>query len=131
MYRKIHLTVDRSSLRGRKHSYNQAKAALADGFNLAIFPEGGMYSQDAPQMVAFKEGAFSLAIENQMPILPVTFLSNFHLLPDDDSLLIKWGKCKIIVHQPVFPTGNDKHSLQALKAEVYGIIQNELDKADN
>jgi len=130
MYRKIHITVNRSSLKSIRYSFNLARQALERGFNLAIFPEGGIVSKSPPTMNAFKDGAFQLAAQKQVPILPVTFINNFRILPDDDQYMFHRNLCKIVVHRPVFPRGNTDESVEQLKYQVYTILQNELDQVN-
>ncbi|XOV93057.1 MAG: lysophospholipid acyltransferase family protein [Bacteroidota bacterium] len=130
MYRKIHITVNRSSLTSKKKSFEKARKALDLGFNLAIFPEGGIFSKNQPEMVSFKEGAFMLAAQKNIPILPVTFLNNYKLLPDNDQFIINRSRCEIVVHGPVIANGNTDTSIAELKTTVFEIIQNQLHVAN-
>lgn len=129
MYRKIHIPVNRSSLKSIKYSFGVAKQAL-DHYNLAIFPEGGIVSENPPMMRSFKDGAFQLAVQKQIPILPVSFINNHQILPDNNKHLFKRMVCKIVVHKPVIPTGSSDESVDVLKHKIYEVIQNELNKAN-
>lgn len=130
MYRKIHIPVNRSSLKSIRYSFAVAKEAI-DHFNLAIFPEGGIVSENPPKMNPLKDGAFQLAVQKQVPILPVSFVNNFQILPDDNRYLFKRMKCKIVVHEPVIPTNSSGDHEEELKQRVCEVLQNELDKANN
>lgn len=130
MYRKIHITVNRSSLVSRRQSFEQANEALDHGHNLAIFPEGGIFSQKPPKMINFKDGAFLLATQKNIPILPVTFINNYQILPDDNQFLINRSCCYITVHPPVLADGKTDQSIRELKKAVFEIIQNELNKVN-
>ncbi|MEM9338838.1 MAG: lysophospholipid acyltransferase family protein [Bacteroidota bacterium] len=127
MYRKIHITVNRSSYRSRAKSLEKAREAVAQGHNLGIFPEGGIRFSTFPKMTKFHDGAFRLATECNVPIIPVTFLDNHYILPDDDRLLFKRKKCRIIFHEPIKGTGAEEKDIRQLKEKVYRVIQDELD----
>ena len=126
MYKKLHITVDRSKLRSRVNSMLQAMQAIDDGKSLIIFPEGGVYTKQPPQMVGFKDGAFRIAIEKQIPIVPVTIPYNWIILPDRSPLRIHAGKVNVIFHEPVSPKGYTLDTIEEYKKEVYQIIDNEL-----
>ncbi len=64
--------VDRSSPTSRKRVYERAKKRLKDGVSIGIFPEGLVPTEDVV-LAPFKNGAFSLAIEHQIPIVPQTY----------------------------------------------------------
>uniref|UniRef100_A0A7S1XL16 Phospholipid/glycerol acyltransferase domain-containing protein n=1 Tax=Phaeomonas parva TaxID=124430 RepID=A0A7S1XL16_9STRA len=84
--------------RGKKSSAMQmlegCRKALDDGWSVLIYPQG---TRDRLSWRPWKYGAFKLAIEKQVPIVPVSII-----LPDDT-----WtsGSCKLIIkaHPPVAP----------------------------
>ena len=128
MYRKLHLTVDRSSLRSRGNTLLASMNAIDEGKSLVIFPEGGMITQHAPQMVPFKDGAFRAAIEKQIAIVPVTIPFNHKMLPDQSPIRLRWGEVKIIFHVPIETSGMTLADTEKLKQEVYSVIDMELKK---
>ncbi len=103
MFRKLHITVDRGSARSRAQSLHDSRQALKDGFSLTFFPEGGIVSTDPPNMVGFKDGAFRLAVEENIPIVSVSLMDNYRILPDDGRFLLRPHKCRIYVHKPILP----------------------------
>ncbi len=117
--------VDRDSLKSRADSIVRCREALKDGFNLVIFPEGGILTRELPQMVRFKDGAFRLAVEERVPLVPVTMPNNFLILPDDGSLLFKIRPCRMVVHEPLYPEKYD-YDPEKLKKEVFRVISDEL-----
>ena len=131
MYRALHITVNRSSYRSRAQSLVKAREAIADGFNLGFFPEGGICLEHYPNMVDFKDGAFKLAVENNLPIIPVTLPDNYRILPDDDLFNIRRKQCRIIYHEPIWPKGDTVEDAKQLKEEVFRVIQTELIKYKN
>lgn len=130
MYTRIHVTVNRQSVRSRGQTLAQARAELERGFNLAFFPEGGILLSQYPQMVPFKDGAFRLAAEKNLPIVPVSLPTNYQILADDDFMNIKRTKCAIIYHPPVYPKGSTEADIKQLKKDVFDVLQNHLNTYD-
>lgn len=130
MYRKLHITVDRSKLTSKYGSYTRSLEALDEGKSLVIFPEGGIVSTEPPKMSRFKDGAFRLAIEKQIPIVPVTLPDNWIILPDN-SMVLRPRPIRLIFHEPVDPTGCTVKDIDTLKMKVFGIIEQELKKLNH
>jgi len=128
MYRKLHIIVDRGSLRSRYETILKARQAIEDGCSLIMFPEGGMVSKKPPQMGRFKDGAFRVAIEKQIPVIPVTIPYNWILLPDKKIPLMHRGKSRVIYHEPIETAGMSIDDLPALKNRTYSVIDTELKK---
>lgn len=101
---------------------------MKNGFNIGFFPEGGIRLQEYPIMTDFKDGAFRLAAETNTPIVPITFPDNYHVLPDDELLNMKWHPCRIIYHKPVYSNGSSEDDIQQLKQDVFRVIQSSLDR---
>ena len=127
MYRKLHITVNRASLKSRLNSLKLSLEAIDEGKSLVIFPEGGIVTEKDPVMGRFKDGAFRVAIQKQIPIVPVTIPYNWIILPPDQFLL-KWHRIKVIFHEPVTTTGLTLDDLDQLKKTVFQIIDQELRK---
>jgi 1-acyl-sn-glycerol-3-phosphate acyltransferase len=129
MYRKLHITVDRSKLSSKYGSFTSSLKALDDGKSLVIFPEGGIVSIHPPHMSRFKDGAFRLAIEKQIPIVPVTLPHNWIILPDEMPMLLHWKPLTMIFHDPIDPSAFTTKDIDALKTKVYGTIDEALKKS--
>lgn len=127
MYRKLHITVDRAKLKSRYLTLIRSRQAIEEGKSLTIFPEGGIVTKEPPKPAPFKDGAFRLAIEKQIPIVPVTIPFNWIILPDKEFLL-HWDRVAVIFHEPVSTTGLQPEDLGELKARVYETIRTELSK---
>ncbi len=127
MYRKLHITVDRSSLRSRVNTIKRSLQAIEEGKSLVIFPEGGIMTDNEPVMGRFKDGAFRVAIEKQIPLVPVTIPYNWIILPPNEFLL-RWHRLEIIFHEPVSTSGLTLKDLDTLKQQVFGTIEKELNK---
>ena len=68
-YKKVVIMVDRSDPESRRKVYHMAKERLKNGTSIAIFPEG-LVPEEEVVLAPFKNGAFSLAIQHQIPIVP-------------------------------------------------------------
>ncbi|MFA0960805.1 lysophospholipid acyltransferase family protein [Roseivirga sp. BDSF3-8] len=126
MFRKLHITVDRGSIKGRYETFRRSKEALDKGYNLCIFPEGGILTKTPPRMTRFKDGAFRLAIEKQIPIIPVTIPHNWIILPDKSPLRLRHHKAHVVFHAPLSTEGLTLEDADELKQKVFGIIDEEL-----
>lgn len=125
MYSKLHITVDRSKLKSRYASLEKSFQAIEEGKSLVIFPEGGIITEKDPVLSKFKDGPFRVAIEKQIPIVPVTIPYNWIILPPDEFLL-RWHPLKVIFHEPIETIGLTLKDLDTLKENVYQIIDTEL-----
>jgi len=125
MFGKLHITVDRKKLKSRYTSVKRSMEAIDEGKNLIIFPEGGIVTEKGPVMGPFKDGAFRIAVEKQIPIVPVTIPYNWIILPPDEFLL-RWHPLKVIFHQPVETAGLTAKDIDTLKQQVFTIIEQEL-----
>jgi len=70
-YKRTCILVDRNSPKSRQEVFRRAQEKLNMGLSVCIFPEGGVPDRSV-FLDQFKDGAFRLAIEHQIPILPVT-----------------------------------------------------------
>jgi 1-acyl-sn-glycerol-3-phosphate acyltransferase len=129
MYRKLHITVNRASLKSRVNTILASMKAIDEGKSLVIYPEGGMITKNPPTMVAFKDGAFRAAIEKQIPIVPVTIPNNWLILPDETQLRLRGGNVRVVFHHPIETKGMTLDHIEVLKKNVYSIIDEELKKS--
>ena len=127
MYKRLHITVDRSRLASKYSTYVRSIEAIEQGKSLIIFPEGGIVSKNFPEMAPFKAGPFRLAVEKQVPIVPVTLPYNW-LLVEENPLRMTWRPIELIFHEPVFPQGNSPEAVQIMQRQVFDIINTELQR---
>lgn len=95
-----HVFVDDSSITGIKDTIDHAKTALQGNMSLVIFPEG--HRTFDGKMVPFKRGAFMLAGEFGLPVVPVTIDGAFDVLPRT-SYNITPGRITLKIHKPIYP----------------------------
>lgn len=127
VYRKVHITVNRESLKSKYNTMVSAMEAVDMGKSVFLFPEGGIRSDDPPRMTPFKDGAFRVAIEKQIPVVPVTIPYNWIILPESEQLF-RWKKGRLIIHEPIPTEGLTLKDVDDLKDKVFTIIDQELKK---
>ncbi|MCQ0112361.1 lysophospholipid acyltransferase family protein [Zhouia amylolytica] len=81
-YKRVCIMVDRNSAGSRTAVYKRAQKRLHQGLSVCIFPEGGVPDEDI-LLDKFKDGAFRLAIQHQIPIVPMVFYDNKRRFPYD------------------------------------------------
>lgn len=74
-YKRTCILVDRGSSKSRFEVFDRAQKRINQGMSICIFPEGGVPAENIV-LDEFKDGAFRLAIEHQIPIVPMTFADN-------------------------------------------------------
>jgi 1-acyl-sn-glycerol-3-phosphate acyltransferase len=126
-FKGMNVLVDRKNKVDAHRAFLKMGAAIDDGVSVAIFPEGTI-SKDAPRLKPFKNGLFKLAIDKQVPILPVTFLDNFRLMEDRPFLqsIFRPGIARVIIHEPVLVSGLSDNDLLSLREQVRVIIEKPL-----
>ncbi|WP_264531770.1 lysophospholipid acyltransferase family protein [Flavobacterium sp. N502540] len=75
-YKRTCILVDRSSSKSKNEVFKRAQKRLNQGLSICIFPEGGVPDDESILLDEFKDGAFRLAIEHQIPIVPIVFADN-------------------------------------------------------
>ena len=123
-YKKTVIMVDRSSEKSRKRVYEMAKKRLKNGTSIGIFPEG-MVPTENIVLGDFKNGAFSLAIEHQIPVVPQSYYDCKRLLSWD---FFKGGPGTFRIKQSNFieTKGLVSDGIPKLKQQTFDIIYNEL-----
>lgn len=92
--------VDRSNREAAIESIHRAGEVMRQGTNMMVFPEGTR-SLDG-RLLPFKKGPFHLALETGFPIVPVTVLGTFEMMPKG-KFASKGGAATIVFHSPVDP----------------------------
>ena len=75
-YKRTCILVDRTSSKSRMEVFERAQHKINQGYSICIFPEGGVPADESIVLDDFKDGAFRLAINHQLPIVPITFADN-------------------------------------------------------
>ncbi|WP_286742982.1 lysophospholipid acyltransferase family protein [Roseivirga sp. UBA1976] len=131
MYSRLHILVDRASLKSRHKSWLKAQEEIRRGFSVVFFPEGGILTKNPPHTVTFKEGSFRIAVNEQIPIVPVSIPYNHLLLPDKSPLTMHPGRIEMVVHEPIWPEGTGDEAVEKLKKEVRKVIEDTLNSYES
>lgn len=92
--------VDRSNREAAIESVRDGVAVLAEGLNMAVYPEGTR-SPDG-RLQAFKKGPFHLAMESGVPVLPMTIVGTYEAWPKH-RFALKAGTVTVIYHPAIDP----------------------------
>jgi 1-acyl-sn-glycerol-3-phosphate acyltransferase len=127
-FKEMNILVDRKSNVGSHRAFVRAGEELDKGNSVFLYPEGTISSSGA--LRGFKNGAFRLAIEKQVPIIPVIYLNNWRLLQNGGFFKAagRPGISRIIIGEPVSTAGLSENDLLPLKDRVRAVIMEELNK---
>lgn len=117
-----HVFVDSNSLQSIRQTIDYARHQLKDGMSLVIFPEGTRTKTG--ELGDFKRGAFLLAAEFNMPVVPLSIKGAYEIMPKD-SYFPNSGKITLTIHEPIFP-GEKGFNTKNLLAQCHDTISNDL-----
>lgn len=126
-YKRTCILVDRGNPRSRKAVFDEAQRRLGQGMGICIFPEGGVPEDINIVLDTFKDGAFRLAIDHQIPIAPVTFYDTKKRFP---YLFFKGGpgKMRAKVHSFIPTKGMSQDHKRELREQTRQVILQELER---
>ena len=116
--------VDNSSASATRRTMQQAERQLSGGMSLVVFPEGAR--SWTGEMARFKKGAFRLAIEFNVPGVPLTIDGAVDVLPRFKKMPVPGHIC-LTIHKPIHPSA-DGHDQARLMEESYREIESGLHK---
>ena len=123
-YKRTCILVDRNSVKSRQAVFLRAQRRLKQGLSICIFPEGLVPEEDI-LLTDFKDGAFRLAINHQIPIVPITFADNkkrFSYTFFSGSP----GKMRVKIHKFIKTEGLKTEDTKAVNAQARAVIYNQL-----
>ena len=126
IYKRVCILVDRENSKSRFAVFERAQKRIQQGLSICIFPEGGV-PDESILLDEFKDGAFRIAIEHQLTIIPLTFYDNkkrFSYTFFSGSP----GKMRAKIHPPIETIGKTMDDKLHLKQQVRDIILTELQK---
>lgn len=126
-YKRTCILVDRNNAKSRKDVFDAAQERLKAGLSICIFPEGGVPEDEDVVLDSFKDGAFRLAIDHQIPIVPMTFHDNKKRF-SYTFLSGSPGRMRVKSHKFVFTNEVSKENKRGVKDDVRSIILNELEQ---
>lgn len=119
----MNIFVDRHNTMGVLKALKSMMRVLDEGYPLVVLPEGTI-SKSAPELTDFKPGAVSLAIQKQVPILPITFTTNWKRLQRKGLWTGKAspGIAEVIIHPMITTIGLTKNDTDILQSKLRSII---------
>ena len=126
IYKRVCILVDRENSKSRFAVFERAQKRIQQGLSICIFPEGGV-PDESILLDEFKDGAFRIAIEHQLTIIPITFYDNkkrFSYTFFSGSP----GKMRAKIHPPIETIGKTMDDKLHIKRQVRDIILTELQK---
>lgn len=120
-----HIYIDRSNREAALSSLAEARTRITDGTCVMFFPEGTR--QEGGRLGEFKKGAFKMAFDLQIPILPVTIVNTDNILPPK-SLSLLPGRAGLVIHEPVNLDNYSEENIDLLINDVKNRIQAGLDE---
>jgi 1-acyl-sn-glycerol-3-phosphate acyltransferase len=111
--------VDQSSARSSIASLGRGVKTLQAGLPLVLFPEGGRsWNGEVKKMVS---GAAWMAIKAQVPLVPLTLVGTYELLPIH-TYALRPRPLKLIVGEPISTVGMSTKEADALTQRVFDEI---------
>lgn len=125
-FKRMNILVNRKSNVDSHRAYLQSGEKIDKGQSVFIFPEATISSSG--NMIPFKNGAFKLAIDKQVPIVPIVFLDNWKRLQNGGFLTANGspGIVRALVRDAVETKGMTNADLIPLREKLKSIIQESL-----
>lgn len=122
-----HIFVDKSGPKTIQRTYDSARRVLRDGASVVVFPEGARTFTG--HMGIFRRGAFLLADELRLPVVPVTIDGTFDVLPRQRGFyFLTWHPLRLVIHKPIPPHGQGADDIKQVMSESYDTIMQALPK---
>lgn len=124
--RKSHqIFVDKRGPSRIRKTYEQARRTLEGGYSVVVFPEGARTFTG--HMGLFRKGAFSLADELQLPVVPLTINGSFNVMPRmRDWHFAHWHSLTLTIHKPIHPAGQGSANVQTTMTAAYEAVMSAL-----
>ncbi|MCK9180165.1 MAG: 1-acyl-sn-glycerol-3-phosphate acyltransferase [Bacteroides sp.] len=118
-----HIFVDRSGPKKIAETIERAKESLTNGVSLVVFPEGARTFTG--HMGYFKKGAFQLASDLQLPIVPITITGAFEVLPRTGKW-VHWHPLSLTIHPPIPAKEQTPKMIRESIKEAYAAVESAL-----
>lgn len=124
-YKARHIFVDKSGPKAVKQTIENARRTLQGGTSLVVFPEGSRTFTG--HMGIFRKGAFQLAEDLQLPVVPITIDGSFDVLTRMAGFnFVNHHAMRLIIHKPIPPHGGGMEEMKQTMDEAYRVIMADL-----
>jgi 1-acyl-sn-glycerol-3-phosphate acyltransferase len=117
------LFIDRSDPRRSLASLQAAGERIRAGTSVLLFAEGSR--SYGPSLLPLKKGAFAVAVEAGVPLVPVT-ITNAYRLMDERRKTVRPGRIQVIVGEPISMAGRHRRDIPQIMEVVRGRMETEL-----
>lgn len=122
-----HIFVDKRGASKIRETYDRARQTLQGGMSLVVFPEGAR--SFTGHMGVFKRGAFMLADDIELPVVPLTINGSFDIMPRTrDMKWVVWHPLRLTIHKPILPVGKGTDNIKYLEQESYKVVMGGLEE---
>lgn len=123
--RSHQIFVDKRGPSKIRKTYDDARRILEQGYSVTVFPEGAR--SFTGHMAHFRKGAFALADELQLPVVPLTINGSFDVLPRMKGFnFITWHPLSLTIHEPIYPVGQGPENVEATMRQAYDSVMSSL-----
>jgi 1-acyl-sn-glycerol-3-phosphate acyltransferase len=120
------VVVDRSNAQSRKRSMEKISEVLSHGIPTLIFAEGTQ-NRTKEILQPFKDGAFRIAVDTQVAIMPMVVIGAGQLMPPG-TVNLKPGKIKVVVGNEIDVTGLIGSDVAKLKQQTFDAMTEMIKK---
>lgn len=127
-FKYLDIPVNRKSITDAHKSLQECANKLKQGLSVVIFPEGTI--SENGKLKNFKNGAFRLAIDMQVPIVPVVNLNNWLFLQNGGFFKSNGspGIPRIIIGDEISTKGLTNQDADLIKEKIYNFTLHELNR---
>jgi 1-acyl-sn-glycerol-3-phosphate acyltransferase len=113
------IPVDRGIRAKARRSVERGARRIRKGPSLVVFPEGTRCSDG--NLLPFRSGAFTMAIQSSVPIVPISIRGTFEVIPKT-SLGVVPGRVQVTVGSPIPTSGLMMKDKKALMERVESAV---------
>lgn len=118
-----HIYIDDNGGRSVKSSLEAARDQLTHGMSVVIFPEGARTFTG--KMGRFKRGAFQLASDLNLPIVPLTINGSFKLM-SRTSFIVTHSNMSLTIHPTIYPENTNNDNINHCTSTAHSVIESAL-----
>jgi len=124
-YRIGHVYIDRKNQEAAIKSLETAKGQIHSGTSVLFFPEGTR--TDSSALKPFKKGAFKMALDLGLPVLPITLNGADYVMPNK-TLSLMPGTVEMTIHPSISTEGMTDDDIEDLMQKSFIAVNSAIPK---
>ena len=120
--------VDNSSPKTAAKTVKAAEKQLKNGVSIVIFPEGSRSLTG--KLSRFKKGAYQMALDLKLPIVPITINGTYEVMPIG-TFLINPHKLELIIHNPIPPENIQIENIHDTTVQIGRLVNESKDTIES